>query len=234
MKWGAVIGGVALALLPSLSARAADMTPIAQRAIPATSGYIPAQYYWSGFYLGAALGDAWGTSTFTDLFAVPPQTATPSLNGILVGGLTGLNYQFGSWVIGVEGDFTGTWANGSVNDAAGNNLQTKVFWTASLTGRLGFAFDRLLIYGKGGGALDYDRDFVTVGGVQTIGTAYHGGWTVGGGLDYAFTEHWIARLEYDYFKFSSKSFAFSGGKLNGGGIVSLSLNEAKGAIAYKF
>jgi outer membrane immunogenic protein len=232
MRWGAVIGGVTLAFLPSLSARAADMTPIAQRA---TSGYIPAQFYWSGFYLGAALGDAWGTSTFTDLIAVPPQIGTPSLNGILFGGLVGLNYQFGSWVIGIEGDVMGTWANGSVNDAAGNNLQTKVFSTASLTGRLGFAFDRLLIYGKGGGALDYDRDFITVGGVETIGTTNHLGWTVGGGLDYAFTEHWIARFEYDYFKFSSKSLFFSGGtRTGGGGIVGLTLNEAKAAIAYKF
>ena len=54
MKWGAVIGGLALAALVSLPARAADMTPIGQRA-PAP-GYIPAQFLWTGYYIGAGIG----------------------------------------------------------------------------------------------------------------------------------------------------------------------------------
>jgi outer membrane immunogenic protein len=234
MRLAAVISGFALALFPSLSASAADVTPVAQSSIPATSGYIPARFYWTGFYLGTALGDAWGTSTLTDPFTAPAQTGTLSLNGLLVGGYGGVNYQIDSWVIGLEGDFTGTWANGSATDAAGDNLQTKVFWTASLTGRLGFAFDRLLVYGKGGAGFDYDRNYVTVGAIQTVGSDGHVGWTAGGGVDYAFTEHWIARLEYDYFKFTSNSFPLSGPKKNGTGTIGLSLNELKAAIAYKF
>jgi len=69
MKWGAVLGGVAFAVLASLPAalpaRAADMSPT-PRAIPATSGYIPAQFFWTGFYIGAGIGGSWDSATFTD------------------------------------------------------------------------------------------------------------------------------------------------------------------------
>ncbi|HEY6331021.1 MAG TPA: outer membrane protein [Blastocatellia bacterium] len=237
MKLVAVAGGVTLTLLTSLSAHAADMTPVVQ---PAPSSYIPAKFLWSGFYLGGALGYAWGSATFTDPFAAA--TGSPSLKGFLVGGLIGVNYQFDTWVVGFEGDFTGTWANGSVVDAAGNNLQTRVFWTSTLTGRIGVALDRLLIYGKGGAAFAYDRDTVTVAPsrVGADGSTYRAGWTFGGGLEYAITEHWIARVEYDYLKFSSTNFVFTDGRpvllggITGGGNVSFTLNEAKAAMAYKF
>jgi hypothetical protein len=79
MKWGAVIGGVALAALTSLPAslpaRAADMTPVPQRA--ATSGYIPAQFFWTGFYIGAEVGYGWGTSAFADPLIAA--TGSPSI-----------------------------------------------------------------------------------------------------------------------------------------------------------
>jgi len=242
MKWGVVIGGVALAALVSLPAaspaRAADMTPIAQRAAP--SGYIPAQFLWTGFYLGAGGGYGWGTSQFFDPFGT---TASPNLKGFLVGGVTGINYQISSVVLGLEGDFTGTWLKGTAGDSVGNALQTQVFWTASITGRLGMAFDRLLIYGKGGVGFDYDRDTVTLpDSSSAIGSANRAGWTVGGGVEYAITEHWTGRLEYDYFRFPVKGFMFTGGpssllagpSLNRGGNVGLNINELKYIMAYKF
>jgi outer membrane immunogenic protein len=131
MKWGAVIGSVALAALTSLPARAADMTPVVQR--PATSGYIPAQFFWTGFYLGAGIGGGWGHSTFVDPFG---SIASPSLKGFLLGGVAGINYQINSIVVGVEGDFVGSLAKGTTIDPLGNALQTQVLWTATITGRL--------------------------------------------------------------------------------------------------
>jgi outer membrane immunogenic protein len=240
MKWGAVIGGVALAAFASLPAAAADMTPVGQRPISATSGYIPAQFLWTGFYLGAGIGGGWGTATFTDPFS--GVAASPSLQGFLVGGVTGVNYQIGSVVLGVEGDFTGSWANGSVVDTAGNNLKAQVFWTGSLTGRLGWAFDRLLVFVKGGAAFDYDRDTALLpNGILTTGSTNRASWTIGGGVEYAVTEHWIARLEYDYFTFPAKGFQFSGGgnipgvpTINATGLVALNLSEFKAIMAYKF
>jgi outer membrane immunogenic protein len=230
MKLAAVIGGVALAALASLPARAADMTPIAPRA---TSGYIPAQFLWTGFYLGAGIGYGWGTSTFIDPFS--GMTASPSPKGFLVGGVMGINYQISSVVLGVEGDFTGTWAKGSAVDSTGNTLETRIFWTGSFTGRLGWAFDRLLIYGKGGVGFDYDRDTVTLPtNAASIGSVYRVAWTVGGGVEYAVTEHWTARVEYDYFRFPVKGIFFGGPAGNVNGNIGIKLNEAKLIMAYKF
>ncbi len=243
MKWGAVTGGVALAALASLPgllsesspAGAADMT-VAPR--PATSSYIPAQFFWTGFYIGAGIGGGWGTATFADPFS--GVTASPSLTGLLVSGISGINYQISSVVVGVEGDFTGTWVKGTAIDAAANNLQTSVFWTSSITGRVGMAFDRLLIYGKGGVGFDYDRDTVTIpNGTTTIGSVYRVGWTIGGGVEYAVTEHWTGRIEYDYFRFPAKSFTFAGTANpaiapNISGTVGLNIGEIKGIMAYKF
>jgi outer membrane immunogenic protein len=244
MKWGEVIGGAALAALAALSATcpapAADM-PVAPR--PAPSTYIPAQFFWTGFYMGAGLGDGWGTSSFVD--PLSGASGSPSINGLLVTGVMGINYQFSSVVVGAEGDFTGAFVKGSANVATGlaadpnNSLQTKVLWTASITGRLGWAIDRLLIYGKGGVAFDYDRDTVTIpNGASVMGTTNHVGWTVGGGAEYAITEHWTARIEYDYLTFASKAFAFSGPAdprfTSPSGTVGIKLNEIKGIMAYKF
>jgi outer membrane immunogenic protein len=241
MKSGAVIGGVALAVLASLPAAlpalAADMSPVAPRA--AVSSYIPAQFFWTGFYIGAGIGGAWTSASFTDPFA--PATASLSANGFLVSGISGINYQFGSVVLGAEADFTGTWAKGSVIDAFNNSLTTSVFWTASITGRFGVAFDRLLVYGKGGAAFDYDRDTVMIPvGTTAAGSLYRVGWTVGGGAEYAVTDHWTARLEYDYLRFPTKALSFQGTATvppNVGfasSTVGLSISEIKLIMAYKF
>jgi outer membrane immunogenic protein len=222
-------------LSASSPARAADMTPIAQR--PATSGYIPAQFFWTGFYIGAGIGGDWGTASFTDPFS--GGSASPSLKGFLVSGISGINFQISSVVVGVEADFTGPFAKGSVLDSNANNLQTSVFWTSSITGRLGVAFDRLLIYGKGGAAFDYDRDTVTKPDTTTvIGSLYRVGWTVGGGVEYAVTDHWTGRLEYDYLRFPTKGLTFQGNAIpllaNVAGTVGLNLGEIKAIMAYKF
>jgi outer membrane immunogenic protein len=240
MKWGAVTGGViaALASFPIASpTRAADMTPIGQRAIPATTGYIPAQFSWTGFYMGAGVGGGFGTSTFVDPFS--GATASPSLTGFLVSGVAGINYQISSVVLGAEFDFTGSWAKGSVVDSTGNTLLTSVFWTSTVAARLGLAFDRLLIYGRGGAAFDYDRDTVTLPSTASVtGSINHTGWTVGGGVEYAVTDHWTGRIEYDYLRFASKALSFNGtipptfGFV--GGTVGLSIGEVKGIMAYKF
>ncbi len=231
MKLVAVVGAGALAFLSSMSARAADL-PGVRPAIPAAPGYIPARYLWTGFYLGAAAGGGWGKSTFYDPFG--GVTDTVSVTGFLVGGYTGINYQIDPVVIGIDFDFIGSFVHGSDIDTAGNSLQTKVFWTSSVTGRVGWALDRLLIYGKGGVGFAYHRDTVTATFGVPIGSAVNAGWTFGGGLEYAITEHWIARAEYDFFKFPTKALLVSPSAAPGNVQIGIDLNEAKGGIAYKF
>lgn len=237
MRPSAGLGGVVLAAFAmmsgSFSARAAD---IGVPAAPQPSYVIPAIYSWTGPYLGLELGGGFGSSDWTDAF-VPAVTATVNSSGVLVGGYTGINYQVGTFVIGADVDFDGTWIDGNTTDAPGNTLRTKVFWTSTATARFGVALDRLLLYFKAGGAFAYDRDYETLPTTQqAIGSTYRIGWTVGGGLDYAFTEHWAARLEYDYLSLANKGLPLTGptAATTGNSFIGLNLSEAKAGLAYKF
>lgn len=238
MRLGAVVAALAAALCASVlgapTAKAADMTPVLKG--PAGSGYIPAQFSWTGFYLGLAAGGGFGTAHFDDPF-VNGVTASTRLSGFLVGGVTGINYQIGSLVVGFEGDFTGSWAKGSVVDTAGTTLTNEVVWTSTVAARLGWAWDRWMIYAKGGGAFDNDRSTAAIPGSINQGATYRSGWNVGGGVEWAVTEHWIARFAYDWLRFDSKPITFNGSLLghptvDGG--VGVTLNEFKAIIEYKF
>jgi outer membrane immunogenic protein len=247
MKFAAVAGGIALACLASLPGRAADVTLAPQPAIKAAPGYFPAYFWWTGFYFGATLGGGFGHETFSDPFS--GQVGSISLSSFLAGGYTGINYQIGSLVIGVEGDFIGSWSRGSTGDPFGDTLSSRVFWTSSITPRVGWAFDRVLVYGKGGGGFAFHTDKVTgplITGVP-LGSAISVGWTVGGGVEWAVTEHWIARAEYDYFRFPNKGEFVSGGiTINpitlaptcagscSGSVIGFNFNEAKVGMAWKF
>jgi outer membrane immunogenic protein len=237
MRFAAVVGGVALACLASLPGRAADVT-LAPELVKAAPGYIPAYFSWTGFYVGATIGGGFGHETFFDPFG--GVQASLSLSSFLAGGYTGINYQIGSLVIGAEGDFIGSWSRGSTTDAAGNSLISKVFWTSAATPRVGWAFDRLLVYGKGGVGFAGRREQITgplISGVP-LGSGISVGWTAGGGLEWAVTEHWIARLEYDYFRFPDKGEFLSAGALCGlscgSAAVSFNFHEAKVGVEWKF
>jgi outer membrane immunogenic protein len=236
-KWVGLVG-TSLALLSSWSACAADLTPYP--AAPPAS-YIPARYNWTGAYLGAAAGGGFGNANFFEPFG--PASGSVSLNGFLFGGYAGLNYQINYVVLSAEGDFTGARANGSTTDSAGILFQTKVFWTASVTGRVGVAFDRVLLYGKAGVAFAYERDTISgtpIGVSPALGSAYPIGWTFGAGIDWAATDHWIARIEYDYLSFPNKAVSVSSPTIPLSPVpsnavqVAIPFNEVKAGIAYKF
>jgi outer membrane immunogenic protein len=236
----AILGILAAASSLSANAEAADMEPLVKA--PVGSAYIPAQYLWSGYYVGFSVGWGWGNSTNDDPFT-GTGGGSPRLSGFLIGGVTGVNYQIGSLVVGGEGDFTGSWAKGNIVDAAGSFLRTDVTWTSTVAARLGWAFDRVLVYGKGGGAFDHDTNTASLpDGTSDIGSTYRAGWTVGAGAEYAFTDHVIFRLAYDYLKFSTTNITYQSGGLlttlrQGGpvnGNVGLSLSEFRGMVEYKF
>jgi outer membrane immunogenic protein len=235
MRSSAVLGGIMLATLATangqFSARAADISVPVR---PAPSTYIPAIFSWTGWYLGLEVGGGFGNASWTDPL-LPTVTPTVDPTGFLVGGYSGVNYQVGNFVFGLDVDFDGSWVDGSTTDTAGNTLKTKVFWTSTASGRMGVAFDRLLLYFKAGGAFAYDRDYFNVGLAQSIGSTYRIGWNAGGGIDYAFGDHWTARLEYDYLGLSNEGVPLSGAKAaNGTSTIGLNLNEAKAGVAYKF
>src|SRR5208282_842494 len=109
-------------------------------------------------------------------------------------------------VVGVEGDFDWTGLKGSGIDSRGNSINTETEWTSTATARIGAAFDRLLVYGKGGVALAHDLislNDIAGGTANTDLTRV--GWTAGAGLEYALDRNWTAKIEYDYLGFGSEA-----------------------------
>jgi outer membrane immunogenic protein len=138
------------------------------------------------------------------------------------GGQVGGNWQMGALVLGVEGQFD--WLANQNNSSAGiavtdingatNTLSVVSTdrWLTTLTGRIGFAADHWLFYAKGGGAWVGNQSFTvnnatnTAASFTTSNGGWNTGWTVGGGIEWAFAGPWSAKIEYDYIKLSSNSF----------------------------
>ena len=193
MKRVLLIAG-ALALSGVSQALAADLPQPAP--LPkAPAAYVPAPVFsWTGFYLGINGGYEFGQSSWTD--AVDPPTGNFNTSGFLIGGTIGGNYQIGSFVIGVEGD--GDWndANGTTfNGGFAVGCTTQSDWLATVRGRAGFAWDRVLFYGTGGGAFGNVR---AAAGTLPFASGTQAGWTAGAGIEFAFAPNWTAKVEYLY------------------------------------
>ena len=135
-------------------------------------------------------------------------------NSWLGGVQAGCDYQFaGGFVIGIQGDYAWTDAEGSHDSARefGVAYHSKVKSLASVTGRIGYAWDRFLGYVKGGGAWERDDYWATT---IILGTAYtaretRSGWTIGVGGEYAFTNVLSGFVEYNYYDFGTREIGFT-------------------------
>ncbi len=246
MRLRAVMGGLALAAGSVLAmgaavtgaAKAADL-PVPPRPAPvAPVPYVPppTAYDWSGFYVGGHVGGGFGDFSWSD--PLTGATNSFSKSGFLGGAQVGVNAQFNWLVVGLEGDFswTGSGLKGSGTDSLGDTIQDHVDWTSTVTGRIGAAFDRLLVYGKGGLAIAHDRSSLTdIAGVTASDTLTRTGWTAGVGLEYGLSRNWSAKVEYDYLGFGSQGLNFSTPTI---GTVSpsasLNIQEVKAGINYRF
>lgn len=176
-----------LLALTATGALAADLP----RGLPAKApAYVPAYYSWTGFYLGINGGYAWGDSDWDGFFN------GTNVDGGLVGGTIGYNWQTGPWVFGLEGDIDWTNLRGSfVNATCPAGCETRNNWLATVRGRLGYAFDRFMPYVTGGLAVgDIEANPVGFPGVNDTQV----GWTVGAGVEAAIAGNWTAKIEYLY------------------------------------
>ena len=203
---------------------AADM-PVPQAAPVPPLVYFPAYYNWSGIYLGVNGGYGFGQSNWT---SAGVSTGNFSTNGFLVGGTLGANYQTGSYLVGFEGDIDWSSVQGSssaaacvaLGAAAGTTCQTKSPWLGTARARVGYAFDRLLVFGTGGAAFS-GLAILNRGGSNPGPSQL--GWAAGAGVEYAFTDAVSAKVEYLFVNlgtvacptatgcgpFASHSFSFS-------------------------
>ncbi|KKX25058.1 outer membrane protein [Rhizobium sp. LC145] len=180
----------ALVLLTASTAIAADLTP----ENPAPSGSVDAPtFMWSGAYLGIQGGGGWANGEFSGFGIAGSEDA----NGGLFGGFAGYNYQFDNrLVVGIEGDLEYNWNEQQI---FGADFGTD--WAGSVRGRVGYAFDRALIYATAGWAAT--RGYVDVPGLGKEEATFNG-YTVGAGLDYAFNSNIFGRVEYRYSDYGDK------------------------------
>jgi outer membrane immunogenic protein len=143
---------------------------------------------------------------------VTPGGGNGSRDGFVGGGQIGYNYQIGNWVIGIEADAqyadltsgrSGTTflTPGVVGFFGATNNEQGIDWFGTVRGRLGYAFDRALVYGTGGFAYGDGPDScnsVLAAGRCVGNNDLRTGWAAGGGVEYAFTPNMTGKIEALY------------------------------------
>jgi len=218
----------ALALAAGGQALAADLPMARPPAPPVAYIPVPQVYNWTGFYVGVNGGGAFGNSNWTD--PVAPATGNFAVDGFLLGGTAGANYQMGSFVFGVEGDWDWANMNATTFNNCGVGCETKSDWLATVRGRAGWAWDRVLVYGTGGAAF---ANVQAAAGALPFSSSTQTGWTAGAGIEYAFAPNWTAKVEYLFVDLGNQAC----NPVNcGGTATSVSLNEnvIRGGFNFKF
>jgi len=208
MRNRSILLALSAVLLGSTASLAADLGPRTYTKAPV---YAPAPIYnWSGIYVGAHIGAAFGGDNgFT--------TTDPTLLGssrdaaFLGGGQIGADYQFApNWLVGIEGQISGLSKNDRTFTSGVNSLRDRSDWLASVTGRLGYTWGPGLIYAKGGVAFRDDNGLATTAGfLPAVTDRQSTGYTVGGGLEYMFAPAWSAKVEYQYYNFDTTNVAYT-------------------------
>ena len=241
-----VLAGIATATIFAAGTAVAADIPVRRYAPVAPVLAIPV-FSWTGFYAGLNAGFALGNDRSFFVPGVGNVGSGGNDAGFTGGGQLGYNWQIGQFVLGVEADLQ--YANLRSNGFNGAVLvpgfvpfvERGIDWFGTGRGRLGYAIDRTLIYGTGGFAY---------GGGGGNGCAVFGpavactnddirtGWTVGGGLEFAFTNNVSARLEGLYVNLDRNNNGFAG-SLNGVPVFGPNAGNqdfgvVRGAINYKF
>lgn len=219
--------GLAFVLCGAAASQAADIPKPIYKAAPVMA---PA-FNWSGFYGGVHVGYGWGSDN-VDIGIVDPAGVAQAAaaagvfpvnysiprDGVLGGVQIGFNRQIGSWVWGVEADFSGTDLSGSKTVLVPpvgafpnlSNVSQDMDWFGTVRLRAGYAMNDWLFYGTGGLAYghvnySYSQTNVPFGGAVNIAASdskVELGWTAGAGIERAWGA-WTARLEYLYFDLGS-------------------------------
>jgi outer membrane immunogenic protein len=203
------------------AASAADMPArMATKAVP----YVQ-MYNWTGFYIGANLGYGWARDTAGG--------SSTNLNGVIGGGQIGYNWQMNNLVLGIETDF-----QGSGQRASGTGLvlgvpfsvSERVRYFGTVRGRLGYAWDRTLLYVTGGYAYTNIGGDLSVGAFSTSSNTTKSGYTVGAGLEYAFAGPWSVKAEYLYVDSGTTTLTLAGATAD----VRIKNNIGRVGINYRF
>ena len=238
--------------LSSGAALAADLP----RKAPPPPVPAPVVMSWTGFYLGGQVGwgrARWDTSNFISTPGVGP-FASPGFpigstdgSGVVGGIHGGFNYQWQNIVAGIEADINWTNIDDTVSYRAigiGAGLPFAIKYSldyyGTVRGRLGYAWDRFLVYVTGGWAYGHSNIDITSPGqffgpfATSASNKNHTGWTVGGGFSYMITPNWIAGLEYKHIDLGDETnvYAFPAAPVTG--TTDLKIDEVTLRVSYKF
>jgi outer membrane immunogenic protein len=193
----------------------------ADKRLPVLKAPAPAVpvWTWTGCFVGGHAGGLWAQKKDWTVRTPGGAFFGQSLgghddDGWLGGAQAGCDYQFaGGFVIGVQGDYAWADAEGSHDSTReiGVAYHSKVKSLATVTGRIGYAWDRFLGYVRGGGAWERDDYWATT---IILGTAYtsretRSGWTVAVGGEYAFTNFLSGFVEYSYYDFGTPQISLT-------------------------
>jgi outer membrane immunogenic protein len=214
----APLAAVAFAISTS-AAFAADLE------VPLKAAPVAPPFTWTSCYAGLQAGGGFGQTSLTDSFGTIAlaggtgfTSANTGIDGYLLGGQIGCDYQFGSnWVVGFEG--SAGWGNISGNTTVAIpgvpgdslNFTENTDLLTSVTARIGYAWNDWLLYAKGGAAWTGNRYSAsdTAGALFAFdGLETRLGWTAGAGIEWAFSRNWSVKLEYDYYGFGTRSVTF--------------------------
>jgi outer membrane immunogenic protein len=183
---------------------------------------------WTGCHAGLNVGGGWGRTQWNDTAANTGlvqgdfdqnnagNIATTDMAGGVLGGQLGCDYQlWGNFVLGVEGKFSGSTISGTNVDQFNTawSLHNNIDWFGSVTGRVGYAIaDSVLIYARGGYGFADNQVTITNAGflIRTGSLKTREGWTLGGGVEWAFAPHLSVFLEGNYYDYNVQNDYFPG------------------------
>ena len=212
----------AVATFAATSAFAADLPVRYNKAPPPVAVQV---FSWTGFYIGGHIG---GASARHESAQIADPTDGVDFHdypggretGVFGGVQAGYNWQFNNVVLGIEGDvgYLGIRgqrtlpAIGVVDDGSVSTVKYGAYGV--IAGRLGLAFDRSLLYVKGGAAFAEIRNRSYEIGDGGVGIEFdedhrvsktHTGWALGAGYEYAFAPNWTGKIEYLHMDFGHVS-----------------------------
>src|SRR6266702_1468383 len=200
----------AVSLVALSAAAPAVAADLAARPYTKAPAMVAAIYDWSGFYIGINGGGASSHATW-DLIGVGREGSHDATGGT-VGGQIGYRMQSGQWVFGVEGQ--GNWADFSGSNTSaltGLTDRTKIDSFGLITGQVGYAWNNVLVYVKGGAAVTgakYDVRTAAGAFVASSDDTRWGG-TIGAGLEYGFAPNWSVGVEYNHIFMQDKTLSFT-------------------------
>jgi outer membrane immunogenic protein len=215
MKKQLMLSSAILLVATIATASAADLRqPVYTKAPPPA----PVFYNWTGFYVGLNAGGKWVTNSDETITSGGTVFSLGGNNDSswIAGGQIGYNWQApgSQWVFGVEGDidaqdFSRTRVVGAAIGpfVVGDAFSFESKWQASIRGRIGYAWDRVLLYATGGVAFTQLKGTAALVGIGTVtdDQTIVGG-TVGGGIEWAVWNNISLGVEGRYTFYGDQDF----------------------------